>query len=341
MNKNLLTNSELSIFCYQLSLVFKSGIPLDEAMSIFIDEMSSPALKKIANQLKQDLDMGQSITESLKNMDNLPKYMVGMIEIAYNTGSLEDELERLSDYYQEIQRLNQKISNAVTYPLILSSLMFMVIAFLVIKVIPMFNDILSNIGAKVPKGTQMLLNAGLTLKNYGIFILIFIILFIGLGYFYTKNSSDKWKYNLAFIGNINKKILCEKFALAMSMLMKGGYSFDDALEVYINSIDSKYASLKLKQAQENIINGADVSQEMNNLKLFPALFTKMMSIGYKTGELEASLTKIAGIYKMEVEKTIDKVTSSIEPALVIFLSLIVGIILLSVMTPLISIISAL
>ena len=341
MNKNLLTNNELSLFCYQLSLIFKSGIPLDEAMSVFIDEMSTPALKQIAGDIKDSVEDGEMLHEAIKKHGEFPLYMVGMIEIAYNTGNLEQELERLSNYYQEVERLNQKISNAVTYPMILAGLMFVVISFLVMKVIPMFNDILASIGANIPQGTQMLLNAGLTLRNYGIVIIFIIVAIIVGGYFYTKNSSDAWKYNMAFIGNINKKIFSEKFALGMSMLMKGGYGFDDALDIYIHSIESKYASKKLKQARQNIIEGADVSEEIGKLGLFPALFTKMISIGYKTGEIENSLNKVATVYKMEVEKTMDRVTSSIEPFLVIVLSVIVGIILLSVITPLISIISAL
>lgn len=341
MKKNLLTNSELSLFCYQLSLIFKSGIPLDEAMSVFTDEMSTPTLKKIAIDIKQSVEKGEMLHEAIKKHEEFPLYMVGMIEIAYNTGNLEDELERLSNYYQEVERLNQKISNAVTYPIILAGLMFVVISFLVMKVIPMFNDILASIGVNIPQGTQMLLNAGLALKNYGIAIIFIILLVLFGGYFYTKKSSDEWKYNIAFIGNINKKIFSEKFALGMSMLMKSGYGFDDALEIYIHSIESKYASSKLNEARQNIIEGADVSQEMQKLNLFPPLFTKMISIGYKTGEIENSLNKVASVYKMEVEKTMDTVTSSIEPALVIVLSVIIGVILLSVITPLISIISSL
>ena len=123
--------------------------------------------------------------------------------------------------------------------------------------------------------------------------------------------------------------------------MAGGYSFDDALALYTNSIESKFALEKLKKAQENILEGNDVTQEITKVGLFPALFTKMIGIGYKTGEIESSLKKVASVYKLEVEKTMDKVTSSIEPMLIIILSLLVGVILFTVMTPLISIISSL
>ncbi|MGP1568465.1 MAG: type II secretion system F family protein [Peptoanaerobacter stomatis] len=341
MKSNLLTNSELSLFCYQLSLIFKSGIPLDEAMSVFTDEMSTPVLKKIAQDIKESVGMGEGLHDAIKKHEEFPKYMVGMIEIAYNTGNLEGELERLSNYYQELERLNQKVSNAVTYPIILTGLMFIVIGFLVIKVIPMFNNILQSIGGSMPQATNMLINVGMILRNYGL-IIVAILVILGFAlYFYTKSKSDAWKYNTPFIGEINKKIFSEKFALGMSMLMKGGYSFDDALEVYIRSVESVYATSVLKKAQKNILEGEDVAQEISKVNLFPTLFTKMLTIGYKTGELESSLTKVSSVYKLEVEKTMDKVTSSIEPALVIILSLVVGVILFTVMTPLISIISSL
>ncbi len=94
---------------------------------------------------------------------------------------------------------------------------------------------------------------------------------------------------MPFIGNVTKKIFSEKFALGMSMLMAGGYSFDDALVLYTNSVESKFALEKLKKAQENILEGKNVTEEIEKVGLFPALFTKMIGIGYKTGEIENSL----------------------------------------------------
>lgn len=341
MKKNALTNSELSLFCYQLSLIFKSGLPLDEAMSVFTDEMSTPTLKKIALSIKESVDNGEPIYEAVKKHDEFPKYMTGMMEIAYNTGNLEEELSRLSTYYQEVERLNQKVSNAVVYPVILTGLMLIIITFLVVKVIPMFSEIIDSIGADIPNTTAVLISIGLALKNYGLLILILLAILCISGYVYTKKSSDAWKYNMPFIGNVTKKIFSEKFALGMSMLMAGGYSFDDALVLYTNSVESKFALEKLKKAQENILEGKDVSDEISNIGLFPTLFTKMIGIGYKTGEIENSLKKVASLYRLEVEKTMDKVTSSIEPMLIIILSLLVGAILFTVMTPLISIVSSL
>jgi len=341
MKKNALTNSELSLFCYQLSLIFKSGLPLDEAMSVFTDEMSTPTLKKIALSIKESVDNGEPIYEAVKKHDfgGLTNTELLVSQNAYLTA--EQTYLRLSTYYQEVERLNQKVSNAVIYPVILTGLMLIIITFLVVKVIPMFSEIIDSIGADIPNTTAVLISIGLALKNYGLLILILLAILCISGYVYTKKSSDAWKYNMPFIGNVTKKIFSEKFALGMSMLMAGGYSFDDALVLYTNSVESKFALEKLKKAQENILEGKDVSDEIANVGLFPALFTKMIGIGYKTGEIENSLKKVASLYKLEVEKTMDKVTSSIEPMLIIILSLLVGVILFTVMTPLISIVSSL
>ena len=186
MKKNALTNSELSLFCYQLSLIFKSGLPLDEAMSVFTDEMSTPTLKKIALSIKESVDNGEPIYEAVKKHDEFPKYMTGMMEIAYNTGNLEEELSRLSSYYQELERLNQKVSNAVVYPVILTGLMLIIITFLVVKVIPMFSEIIDSIGADIPNTTAVLISIGLALKNYGAIILILLAILFISGYIYTK-----------------------------------------------------------------------------------------------------------------------------------------------------------
>ncbi|MBS6064063.1 type II secretion system F family protein [Criibacterium bergeronii] len=343
MNSKL-TNSELSLFCYQLSLIFKSGIPLMEAMDLFTEEMTTPVLKDISVQMDKDIKDGKSLYDALKDHKEFPLYMLGMVEIAQNTGNLEEELSRLSDYYQEQEELNQKISNAVTYPIVLVILMTLVILYLIIQVVPMFHNILTSIGTDIPAGTQALLNFGLFLRNNGLVIIGLIALIIAGTFWYksTKNGSlafDKMKYTMPVIGEMNQKILAEKFSLGMSMLMSGGYSFDDALNMYINCVDSPFVKDRLSIARTAITNGSNVSEEIANLNIFPKLFSKMLSIGYKTGELESSFKKISQVYKTQVEKVMNKVTSSIEPALVIALSIIIGVILISVMSPLITIIS--
>ena len=124
------------------------------------------------------------------------------------------------------------------------------------------------------------------------------------------------------------------------MMLKAGSSFDEALDMSKRSVGNAYVESLLEAARLNIINGSDPVKELDNLGIFPVLFMKMLKIGHMTGELESSLSKISVIYDKEVEKSLSKITTMIEPALVTILSLIIGVMLFTVMLPLINIIAA-
>ena len=344
LNEKMLSASDLSLFCYQLSLIFKSGIPLLEGMEIFSKDITDPRLKIVANDMHEELAKGYSVYSVIEKYPFFPVYLGSMIKIAEQTGNLQDELERLSEYYEQTDRLNNKIKSAVTYPLILLILMAGVILFLVLKVLPMFHEILLSLGGDIPMSTKIMIDLAMIMKNYAIAIfIVFIVVLIGVIYYLKSpskaSSADKLKFNLPWINVTYKKIISARFATAMAMMLKAGASFDDALGMSRYAVGNAYIEDLIESARLKIIEGANPVAELEKLDIFPILFMKMLKIGHMTGELESSLTKISGIYDKEVEKSFAKMTSLIEPVLVTILSLIIGIMLFTVMLPLINIIA--
>lgn len=344
MREKKFEKSELSLFCYQLSLILKSGLPLVEAMEIMESETEGTGLYEIVKQMSIDIQEGYGIYEAVSKHEGFPRYFLGMVEIAERTGNLQEELERLSDYYEESEKMSQRLKQAVTYPLILLVMMTMVILFLVLKVLPMFQDILRSIGGSVPNSTKTIINIGVGLQRYfmGVAGAVVLLVILGIGYFRSaagRTKLSKLKLTVPYVSGVYRKIISARFSKSMAMLMKGGITFDDSMAMIISAMDNPYVEEQLRKSNEEILEGKDVMEVFEKLEVFPTLFIKLMKVGHKTGEMENSMEKIAGIYELEVEKSLNRVTSSIEPILVIVLSGIVGIILLTVMVPLINIIS--
>lgn len=344
MKKNEFKKSELSLFCYQLSLILKSGLPIVEAMEIMETETADSSMNEVVRQMSVDLQEGMGVYEAISKYPGFPPYFLGMIEISERTGNLQEELERLSRYYEESEKMRQRIRSAVTYPLILIVMMTLVILFLILRVLPMFHDILRSVGGNVPESTKAIIGIGVALQKYFMVVMGGIVLLAvgGALYFRSEAGRRKWsrsKLYLPYVRGIYRKMIAARFSKSMSMLMKGGISFDDSMAMIMSAIGNPYVEEQLKAANERIVMGEDPMEVFHGLDFFPPLFLKLMKVGHKTGEMESTMGKIAEIYETEAEKSLGRIASSIEPALVIGLSVVVGIILMTVMVPLITIIS--
>lgn len=340
-----LSAGDLSLFCYQLSLIFKSGIPFLEGMNLFAEEMADSRFKSLARKLYRDVFAGTNFHTSLENLKVFPPYMVNMLAMAEATGTLDSELERLSVYYDKSEKLKRRISNALTYPVVLAVLMGGIILLLILRILPIFHEILVSIGGDIPPVTQALLNFSTGIRNISVLLLVLAALIVTVVILLIKTVPgkkmwDKCKVTAPLIKNIGLKTLSARFSMGMSLLLKSGIPFDDAMGMVHNIIENSYAAEKLEACREEIRTGTDVSAAFSKMGLFPALFVKILQTGYRTGEMEKAMEKISDIYENEADRYMNRITSAIEPILVIILSLVVGIILLAVMLPLISIMSS-
>ncbi|NTV88805.1 MAG: type II secretion system F family protein [Clostridiales bacterium] len=336
---------ELSLFCYQLSLIFKSGIPYLEGMSIFADEMADSRFKGTARQLSQDATNGKVLSESMENQKCFPAYMVNMVRMAEVSGTLDSGMENLSVYYEKMDKLKRKIMNAITYPIILSVLMGCIILLLILRILPMFYEILISVGSEIPPVTRVILNISLGIRDNWAVILVVILAVVAVCLIFARTGAgkrkwDEFKVKAPLFKKINLKVISARFGMGMSMLLKGGISFDDSLGMVGNIVGNKYVGGKIAECRQAILKGEDSAEAFIKTGVFPPLFYRMFHMGYKTGELEKTMQKISDIYETEADKHMGRITSAIEPILVIILSLIVGIILLAILLPLINIMSS-
>lgn len=342
---SILKNSELSIFCYQLALILKSGIPLVEGMKLIEDEVTDTKLKLAMVEMYDDIKNGLQLNIALSNQTIFPNFLLNMVKIGETSGKLDEVMDYLYQYYEKADKLNRKIKNAVTYPLILAGLMIGVILLLLVKILPMFNDILNSVGGEMPGITRVMMNISQYVKDYLLLIILVILAFIVLIFFFSRSIRgklyfDKFKIKSKLTGNLFQKIYVTKFSMSIALILKSGSSIEEALGMVQDLAENTYVSAKILECRQALKNGEDEALAISNMGIFPKLFIRMMNLGYKTGELDDMMSKLSTIYENEVDNALQKLTSAIEPALVIVLSLVVGVILLTVMLPLISIMSS-
>jgi type II secretory pathway component PulF len=189
------------------------------------------------------------------------------------------------------------------------------------------------------------LNLSRFLQTFGTIILLAIGLIIILVFLFSRSSKgnhslDKFKINSAVLGRIYKKLSALRFSQGLSMMVRSGISFEDAVEMSAPLTENIYVKEKLKQAHTSLVKGSSVVDAFKDTGVFPNLFIQMLGMGFKSGQVEDMLSKLEEVYEMELDRSTEKFTSSIEPGLVIVLSVVVGIILLTVMLPMIQIMSS-
>lgn len=344
-HQNTIKDSELAIFCYQFAIVLKSGIPYVEGLHLLSDEISEIRMKELTQSIALKAQEGIPLSECFRMQEVFPVYMIEMITISEETGRLPDVFEGLSKYYQQQDDIKRKLRSSLSYPLVLLGLMFGVITLLIVKIVPIFHDILQNIGGEIPKTTQYILSFSLGIKDNAVWILLgILIIVLGVIVFIrvpkSKPSRDRIIFNSIFTRKLYRTAVTVKFANAMGMLLKSGMNAYSALEMVTPLMDNEEVEKRLREATEKVKSGVEIQQALSESQLFNGIFLKMIQIGIKAGSLEETLEKTSEVYGKEMERSLNRLAVSVEPTLVIILSFIVGAILLLVMMPLIEIMSA-
>lgn len=341
---NRLKPAALSLFCYQLSVLFRSGIPLLEGLALLEKEMTDPRLKKAAAALYQDIHNGSTFQESIARQPGFPPYLTGMLAIAEGTGRLDEETRRLSEYYDRLDQLEQRIRSAVAYPLILAVMMAAVVGLLIFRILPMFHQILVSIGGSIPGSTRVMVSISQSLQQGGFILLVVMALIIASVVLYVRSEKgsvqwDRWKLTFAPTKALASKIIAFRISHALSLLVAGGMAFDEALQWAASIVENQYAAAQLESCRKAIADGIPVTEAVEKITVLPELLIRMIRMGVQTGQLEDFLARSAVMYRQETDRSLQRLTAVVEPVLVIALSLIIGIILMTVMLPLIQILS--
>ncbi|MCL2627777.1 MAG: type II secretion system F family protein [Oscillospiraceae bacterium] len=346
MKEKTIANSYLSFFCAELAMLVDAGLTINESIQILHEDEVSHDGKEVLKKLADELSVDNQFSKALRRCAVFPNYMIQMVEIGEKTGRIEETLKALTEYYDRQSRLTVAVKKSVLYPAIILVLMIVVVLVLIIQVLPIFSDVFGRLGTQMSPVATALMNFGSILTGASVVIaavVALIFVFIATVLLSNKLRSS---VNAAFLnmwGNkgIFGKIATSRFVYAMALSMASGLDTLDAIEIASNaSGGSKSVDEMHKKCNELINGGAPIHEALTKSGILSNQSGKMLAIGTRSGKADLAMTEIARKSDVEVRERIDAIVGKIEPALVISSSVIVGVILMSVMLPLMGIMTS-
>lgn len=346
MKKMKLSNDYLSAFSLQLSLLLHSGIPIGDGLHMLSEDEDDPDMKKLLSSMSRQMDEGLQLSDVMEESGCFPGYMVYMIKTGEDTGRSESALMALSDYYENQRQLSESVRSALFYPVILMLLMLLIIGILLVRVLPIFNTVYRQLGGSMTGIARGFLQLGNVLRQALPFIgaVLLVITVLGLILYFSDSLRGKLtgclKRRFGDRG-ILKKISMARFASALSMGMMSGLSIEDAMRTAMGfQEESDRIRAKYEQCLKELEEGEALADALKRAGIFPVLYCRMLSLGVKSGTGDDIMAQIAGRLKEDASRSIEKLVSRIEPVIVIITSILVGVILLSVMIPLMNIMAS-
>lgn len=339
------SNMELSSFCGQISLILKSGISALEGLTVMTEDAVSDDERTLLNTLISDMQEGESLHQALKSTGYFPAYMLHMIEIGEETGTLDEVMNALQSHYAREDSIHKSIRNSITYPLIMTGMMVVVILVLLVKVMPIFNQVFIQLGTEMTGFSRVLMNIGTTISRYSVLLIGIVLLLVAFCFYGTKTASCKKLFRsisarLKFTKSIREEIAVCRFASGMAITLSSGLNPERSLELASSLNEDPLFQQKLQIYQTSIKEGSEMTDALLACGIFTGLYARLASIGSKTGSMDQVMEQIAELCQEDIDARMNNVLAILEPTLVVLLSLIVGVILLSVMLPLMGIMSS-
>ncbi len=330
---------ELSIFCEQLALIQRSGLPLQEGMDALSENYRQTRMAERFEALRQSVLATGSLYRSITDVGIFPLYMREMVLIGERSGEMDTVLEGLAQYYHREAKIHSAILNAITYPLILITIMAALITVLISQVLPIFEDVFRSMG--IDTSADPWIGAGLTAGRVvlivaGALIMLTLLSLLAIRLDHSGRFRAHLFHWIAPLKRMEEKINASRFASVMAMMMKSGLPLDESLRLVTNVVDSNDVGDKVEQCRLQMEQGLSFPDAVERLGIFEPLHSRMIRLGFQAGQGETVLAKIATLYEDDVDEAIVRAVSTIEPTLVALMSVIIGAILLSVMLPLLS-----
>ncbi len=345
MSKKILNDIEISSFCMEISMLLKAGMLLEEGLFIMAEEERSYSEKGIIKEIHDAISMGMTFHDALIECGCFPDYVINMVLIGEKTGKLEDILNELNIYYESKNELTSTLKSAVIYPFIMAVMMTIILLVLSLKVLPMFSQIYYELGSGIPSSVIIITKAGKFISIILAALLSIVILISALIVIQKRKYPNK---KILFLNDsmIEKsKILMSiakaRFTSVMVLAFSSGIEIGYAMDLAENLVEYKFMKEKIKSSKLRMEKGESFPDVLRDEGIFDGMNAGLINTGFKSGSVEEAMKFVARRYNDEAQKKIEATVSAIEPAIVITMSVFVGMILLIVMMPLLGIMSTL
>ena len=321
---------DISIFTRQFSTMIDAGLPLVQGLSILSKQNPNPKMKAMLESIKEEVESGKTLTESLKNF---PKHFdtlyVNMVDAGENGGILDIILDRLSVYMEKSIKLKREIKTALIYPSVVISAAILVTTILLVFVIPTFAELFEDFGAELPLPTQIVINISNFFVKY--FFVISGSFFTSLIIFFKFSKTDKGKsvlhpiyLKLPIFGDLIRKVAVARFTRTLGTMLSSGVPILTALNICSKTAGNKVVEVTVQKTRLAISEGKQMADTLSESNVFPPMVTQMIGVGETSGALDKMLEKVAIFYEEEVDNAVGALKQLIEPLMILFLGVIIG-----------------
>ena len=328
--KQKVKQKEIVIFSRQFSTMINAGLPIVQCLEMLGSQEPNKTFKKIIISLKEDIEGGATLSEAMKKYPNIfDELYVNLVSAGEAGGILDKILSRLSTYLEKAMKLKAKVKGAMTYPAAVLGISIAVVALLLLKVIPVFEDMFKGMGRELPGPTQFLIDASNFTQSYFLFMVAGVVALILLFRRYYKTESGRLKVDTLILkapvfGPLLKKVAVAKFSRTLSTMMSSGVPIIEGLDIVSKTAGNKVIENALVETKKCISEGKTIAEPLGESGIFPSMVVQMIAVGENTGALDSMLAKIADFYDDEVDAAVDNMTALLEPFMMVFLGCVVG-----------------
>ena len=331
---------EKIIFAKHLALMIKAGLSLREGVSTIQEQSRSKKFKKVLDDVIKSIDNGQSLAVSLSRHPRVfDSFYINMIRVGEESGTLEENLEKLALEFEKSYELRKNVKAAMIYPSIILSAVIVLSAALTFFILPKILPIFKTLDIQLPLTTRVLIRFTEIIQNYGFYILAaMVILVVFLGFIsrirLIKILIHKIILKLPMAGIISRNVNLSHFSRTLGILLKSGIPIVKALDITGTTLKNSVYQKELEKVAADVQKGKPISDYLKKKEtLFPLMVSRMVGVGEKTGNLEESLLYVGNFYEEEVARTLKSLSTILEPILLLIIGLAVGFIALAIISP--------
>lgn len=330
---------QILLFTRELSDLVDAGLPIDRALTVLIEQTDNEALNAMLKKMQGDIRAGNALSEALRAYPReFPTLYANMVHAGEVSGQLASVLTRLADFLEKEQIRRSQVMAALTYPMVLITVALLAVTFLLTYVIPKLSDVFKQLGTALPLPTQILLGLSNGLMQYW-YIILGTIAFVVFGYrgwsatHSGRRTIDSFKLNAPLFGGLTKKIVMARFVRTLGTLLAGGVPILDSMEIAGNAVGNVITTEAVESARDGVRQGETLAHSLEKTGKFLPLVVHMSAVGEETGRLPGMLGRSADTLDFEVDNAMRRLTSLVEPLVVLLMGTFVGFVVLSILLP--------
>ena len=322
--------NDLVVFTRQLATMIDAGIAIVQALQALAEQTPNKVMRDVINDVCSRVQSGESYSEALqKHPKVFNRLYVSMISAGEKGGMIAEIMARLATYLENTERLRKKVKTALMYPTAVTVVAIGITTFLLVKVIPVFKDVYSGFGAKLPAPTEVLMDISDLVRHWFVLLLILAgaAIWGWLSFIKTKSGREFWdarRIKLPIFGGIAHKICLARFTRTLASLIRSGVPILEVLQIVSQTVGNVVMEKAIKIAMGDIERGEGISAALGKNPIFPSMIIRMLSAGEQTGKIDEMLERVSNFLDGEIEATLSGLTSLLEPIMIVVLGVVIG-----------------